>query len=295
MQDSYHTPGFAEFYDLMGASLPPEFEAGTDVGSIYWPMLAQLAAGSNGRGNGAGSGAGGCNNEGSTCSTIATGGGGSSSGGTSSSSAQRSVGCTGHNPAGASTSGAGAANAASKDSITVLDVCCGSGRVALDLAAWWASWPARPASTHLQLVGVDSSQEMLAAAQGKAEKLHAAGSTTGSGGSSSLGGSGSNSFSVAWDRADAAALLQEPALAAALRGRCSLVVLSAGSFHHMTTAASQAACLRGLAACLRPPSAGPAYAVVNIFGQADLQAMPGAAAVVGPFRVWWSQQQCLQR
>lgn len=166
---------------------------------------------------------------------------------------------------------------------TVLDLCCGSGRVALGLAGKWAAWDGRPAGAALALTGVDSSEEMLAAA--RAKQAAQAGSP-GPGSCSSSGGSSGNSeagaASISWRCADMAALDSASALAP-LRGRCSLAVVSAGSFHHLLTAADQGACLRGLAACLQQPPA-PAYVVLNIFCPSHLQAAPGGALVAGAFR-----------
>lgn len=36
--ESYSLPGFAGFYDAMVAHLPPEYEAGADVG-LFWSLL----------------------------------------------------------------------------------------------------------------------------------------------------------------------------------------------------------------------------------------------------------------
>lgn len=218
MKASYKTAGFAEFYDLMVESLPPEFEAGRDVRDVYWPLLTELATGA-------------------------------------------------HNLEGAS-----------PGTTTVLDLCCGSGRVALQLAEAWAAWDSRPAGATLALAGVDSSDVMLAAA--RAKQAVEAGRTTRA---DHDGCSGSAAeASISWHLGDMAAIGAAPSLAH-LHGRCSLALLSAGSFHHLLTSADQAACLRGLAACLQQAPA-PAYAVLNIFDPTHLQAASGEATVVGPFR-----------
>ncbi|KAL4430843.1 hypothetical protein ABPG75_006099 [Micractinium tetrahymenae] len=170
-------------------------------------------------------------------------------------------------------SGSAAAGGRRPANTVVLDLCCGSGRVALALAAKWAAWGGRPAGAALVMAGVDSSEEMLAAARAKQVAQAGADGSTGKDGATA---------SIGWRCAHMAALGANPALAA-LRRQCSLAVVSAGSFHHLLTSADQAACLRGLAACLQPAPA-PAFVVLNIFNPAHLQAAPGEPVVVGPFR-----------
>ena len=208
--DSYSTPGFSEFYDAMVAALPPQFEAGTDVERVLWPLLAELAA------------------------------------------AEHAAPTRGTCPEG------GATACRCHGTTTVLDLCTGSGRVALALAHHWQRWQQRPSAARLCILGVDSSREMLAAARAKAAAA-AAGAAQTAGGGAEAAAAGA-AVSLAWHCADMAALEAAPALAA-LPGSCSLAVVSAGSFHHLATRADQEACLRGLAAFLRrPPALG--YAVI---------------------------------
>jgi SAM-dependent methyltransferase len=157
--------------------------------------------------------------------------------------------------------------AAARDGVlplVVLDLFTGSGRVALGLLQHLRhSEQLRAAVSSVRLVGLDSSEEMLAAARAAAVAAPA-------------------SWELAWRCADAGRLSRALLAEAGVLGACRLVVCSAGSFHHLLTAAQQIACLRGVAAALAP--SGPAYAVLNIFHPDHLQASPGEAAVVGPYR-----------
>lgn len=213
VQRSYDTPGFAEFYEHLLHSLPPEYEPGRDL-DVYWPLLEQTLQGAAGVAD--------------VCTGVAAG-------------------------------------------VAVLDLCTGSGRVLLGLLQRLASSAAAQAASagglQLRLAGVDSSEEMLAAARGQLAAARAPPPPW---------------CRVEWHRADVAALGAPQLAALQLAGACRLVLISAGSFHHLLSAADQLACLRGVAAALSP--AGPSWAVLNIFDPGHLQASPGEAAVLGPFR-----------
>eukprot|EP00884_Botryococcus_braunii_P022542 jgi/Botrbrau1/8972/Bobra.0148s0080.2 len=74
-----------------------------------------------------------------------------------------------------------------------------------------------------------------------------------------------------------------------LRGLCNLIVISAGSFHHLVKQADQVGCLNGIRKHLRGWQAdaeggGPGLAVVDIFDSQELLQESPAALEVGPFR-----------
>ncbi|KAI7839045.1 hypothetical protein COHA_007187 [Chlorella ohadii] len=214
-------PGFAQFYDAMVAQLPPEYEAGADVERVCWPLLQELAA-------------------------AATPAGSSPAGGST-----QHDSIAGQAP--------GSSNSAAQ--LSVLDMCTGSGRVALALAARWAAWTGASPGTRLSIVGVDHSSEMLAAAQAAAAER-----------------STHSSVQLSWQLGDMAA--PQPPVPP---GTCSLAILTAGSFHHLLTSADQAAALRSLAACLRQPPA-PSFLVLNLLDPGHLAAHAGQELLAGPYR-----------
>ncbi len=115
----------------------------------------------------------------------------------------------------------------------------------------------------LDIWGVDHSQEMLAAAQKKAEIRLAPSRIP-----------ADPAVSVTWTHGDLASL-DIPRL----HGACDLVTVSAGSFHHLTSRERQ---VKALEAIRRHLAEGPwSRAVVDIFSGAELvEASPSALEVM---------------
>ena len=159
--------------------------------------------------------------------------------------------------------------------VRVLDACCGSGRIALDLRRRCGPAAVAAAARHgqhpaLDLLGVDNSQEMLGAAQR---------ATAGADAAEADAGGAPAPCRARWVLADVAALGGLPELAP-WRGACDLAVVAAGSFHHLVSEAAQLGCLRGLAAMLAPGG----LAVLDLLPPSALRADVGTPVQLGAFR-----------
>lgn len=158
----------------------------------------------------------------------------------------------------------------------VLDLCTGTGRVVEGLVQRLHRAPTCSTSTGtppspagVEFVGVDLSVPMLDAA---AAKLPAASLPAGT--------------TCRWLPGDMARLPP----AAELGGPFDLVILSAGSFHHLLTRDEQRACLAGVRRLLAPSPT--ARAVVNLLPSPHLRGPPGSVTLAGPFRRECLAEQC---
>ncbi|GAB4822252.1 hypothetical protein N2152v2_009298 [Parachlorella kessleri] len=152
----------------------------------------------------------------------------------------------------------------------VLDLCTGTGRVVEGLVRHLAlrrSSPSDVASPPVlqeqqgwtvALTGVDNSEHMLQVAQDKLQL-----STLPAG------------VSCSWLCSDIANLPPQEDLG----GPFDLIILSAGSFHHLLTKQEQLSCLTAIKHLLADHQA----AVINLMPSSDLQAQPGTVMLAGGY------------